>query len=480
MGIFGKVRDKGLENRLESLQKHLEQENPVLLETVKTFRELDVVGHRMHLLAPSESYATQVPWWPLISVLGTFSSGKSSFINWYTGDKLQNTGNQAVDDKFTVVCYSENEAGRTLPGLALDADLRFPFFKISDEIERAAAGEGRRIDAYLQLKTTNSESIRGKILIDSPGFDADAQRTSTLKITDQIIDLSDMVLVFFDARHPEPGAMQDTLRHLVENTISRQDSNKFLYVLNQLDTTAREDNPEDVVAAWQRALASVGLTAGKFYTIYNKDAAMPIADDALRARFEAKREADLGAIMSRIRQVEVERCYRIVGALERQAHQIGEVDVPSIQQLLRHWRKRVLLSDAGAGALVLALLVMLGGAFGFDWAQWVSDITALDVSTWLATLVPVVALLAVHMWVRGFWHKRMQRDMLRRDDMTYSLALARNTRWWRSIWWRKPAGFGGRAERLIDGVLSSATSYVQKLNDTFTDPSGRGKAEQAE
>ena len=71
----------------------------------------------------------------------------------------------------------------------------------------AKQGRDRKTQAILPL--------RGKILIDSPGFDADAQRTSTLKITDHIIDLSDLVLVFFDARHPEPGAMSDTLAHLV-------------------------------------------------------------------------------------------------------------------------------------------------------------------------------------------------------------------------------------------------------------------------
>ena len=143
---------------------------------------------------------------------------------------------------------------------------------------------GSRIDAYLQLKTSASAALRGKILIDSPGFDADAQRTSTLRITDHIIDLSDLVLVFFDARHPEPGAMRDTLDHLVSKTISRQDSGKFLYILNQIDTTAREDNPEEVVAAWQRALGERGLTAGRFYTVYNEEASNPIPDEALRRR----------------------------------------------------------------------------------------------------------------------------------------------------------------------------------------------------
>ncbi len=466
------AHDTVLLERLESLERHLARENPVLVETVKSFRELDEVGHTMALLAPSESYAAQVPWWPLVSILGTFSSGKSSFINWFTGASLQSTGNQAVDDKFTVICYSRDEPGRTLPGLALDADLRFPFFQISNEIERVASGEGRRIDSYLQLKTSNSEAVRGKILIDSPGFDADQQRTSTLKLTDQIIDLSDLVLVFFDARHPEPGAMQDTLKHLVSDTIARSDSNKFLYVLNQLDTTAREDNPEDVVAAWQRALASAGLTAGKFYTIYNADAAMPIEDEALRNRFERKRATDMAAIEERIKQVEVERCYRIVGALEKQAHFIAEQDVPAIQGLLGQWRRWVLIGDAVFLAVVTALTVGMAVWAGFDFGSWSLGLVGGALGAWAPIASIVIALLVYHFWLRGFVHRMMQKRMHRDDDLRYSHALKRNTRWWRSVFWKRPAGWNNGARKDLKRVLEQSTRFVQKLNDRFTNPSG--------
>lgn len=106
--------------------------------------------------------------------------------------------------------------------------------------------------------------LKGKILIDSPSFNADEQRTSVLRIAEHILNLSDLVFVLFDARHPEPGAMQDTLEHLVAKTINRPDAGKFLYVLNQVDNTAREDNPEEVFATWRRALAQKGRTAGRF------------------------------------------------------------------------------------------------------------------------------------------------------------------------------------------------------------------------
>jgi GTPase SAR1 family protein len=280
--MFG--RPSALQQRIKKLRSHLAQENPLLLQVVKSFRVLDGVAYRLGMLDDTTSFTTRVPWWPMISVLGTFSSGKSTFINYYLKQKLQQTGNQAVDDKFTVICYSNNDVQRVLPGLALDADPRFPFYQMSRDLEAVATGEGSRVDSYLQLKTCHSEHLRGKIVIDSPGFDADEQRTATLKISDHIIDLSDLVLVFFDARHPEPGAMQDTLEHLVANTVRRPDANKFLYILNQIDNAAREDNPEEVFGAWQRALAQKGLTAGRFYSVYDLDAAIPIENPTLRER----------------------------------------------------------------------------------------------------------------------------------------------------------------------------------------------------
>ena len=138
--------------------------------------------------------------------------------------------------------------------------------------------------------------------------------------------------------------MQDTLTHLIERTIHRNDTGKFLYILNQIDSTARENNPEDVIAAWQRALGERGLTAGRFYAIYNPDAAVPIEDDALRHRFETKRDLDLTEIHNRMEEVEIERAYRIVGALEKTARDIEDRSVPLITATLRRWRKRVLWS----------------------------------------------------------------------------------------------------------------------------------------
>ncbi len=464
------------DSRLKNLEKHLEQENPVLLQTVQGFRDLDKVAYRMGLLERKQSFAMQIPWWPLISVLGTFSAGKSTFINHYLKFKLQRSGNQAVDDRFTVMCYSREATPHALPGVALDQDPRFPFYQISKDIEEVAPGEGDRIDAYLQLRTCPSEELRGKILIDSPGFDADAQRTSTLRLTDHIIHLSDLVLVFFDARHPEPGAMHDTLEHLVGNTIHRPDSGKFLYILNQLDTTAREDNPEEVVAAWQRALGEKGLTAGRFYTIYNPEAAVPIEDEALRRRFEGKRDADMAEIHGRMRQVEIERAYRIVGTLEKTARDIEERAVPFLLSALQRWRTRVLWGDGIVFGL-LALLLVVIGVKSDQTGAWRDTLTGNPMLGLAALIAAVVIAAALHFSIRNLAAKSLIGNLTKEAEgsgVRGSLVAAfkRSTRPWRSIFAKAPAGWGRGTRRRLHDIIERTDGFVQTLNDNFTNPSG--------
>lgn len=471
-----------IEQRLKNLESHLAQENPVLLQVVQSFRQLDRVAYALGLLKRNQSYATRVPWWPLISILGTFSSGKSTFINHYVGHPLQLTGNQAVDDKFTVICFSNDTEARVLPGLALDADPRFPFYQISEDIDEVARGEGRRVDAYLQLKTSPGKTLKGKIIIDSPGFDADAQRTSTLRITDHIIDLSDLVLVFFDARHPEPGAMQDTLEHLVGDTIKRTDSNKFLYILNQIDNTAREDNPEEVVAAWQRALAQKGLTAGRFFRIYSPEAAIPIENEERRQRFERKRDIDLAAIHERMQQVETERAYRIIGVLEKTAKHIEDHLVPRIQQLKQRWRKGVLWLDGlffgTAGAAFAAHGIHNGLWDGLRYtAQWWQNLQNSQLGLALFAAVVLAVAGYVHFSIRKLVRNHLLTDLQRQGESPDQLealsnALTKNTHPLRSAWFTRPCGWGGSSKRRIARVIASADAYVQTLNDQFTDPSG--------
>ncbi len=474
--------DTLIKQRLKNLETHLRQENPVLLDVVPAFCELDKVAYRMGLLPADNSYAMQISWWPLVSVLGTFSAGKSSFINHYLGVPLQSTANQAVDEKFTVICHGREEQLRVLPGLALDADSRFPFYQIGTDIESLSTAEEEHINRYLQLKTCNSEVLRGKILIDSPGFDADAQRTATLRITEHIINLSDLVIVLFDARHPEPEAMQDTLEYLVERSVARPDSSKFLYVLNKIDTATREEDPEQVFAAWRRALVEKGLKTGRFYTIYNPDVALSIDDDMLQQRLRGKRDADVAEIYQRIQQVELERSYRILGALEKQAHDIEQRIVPLLSKALARWRLRTLILDVavfGALGVLFHKLVIETGYWdnmvsSNVWQQRLGD--NINLLLLVATLV-LVAGFALHLRLRKLAATGVRKWLTSQaqgceEALQLLRGFARSTVAWRSLFNEMPAGWGRRSKRQLRRVLADTDRLAQGLNDRYADPSG--------
>ncbi|MGE0145165.1 MAG: dynamin family protein [Planctomycetota bacterium] len=474
--------------RIRDLEQHLERENPTLLDVVRQFRALDRVVHGIGLLRGDESFAFQVPWWPMTAILGTFSAGKSSFVNWYLGQKLQRTGNQAVDDHFTVLCHSTDPQQRTLPGSALDADPRFPFYGINDEIARLVPAETAHADRFLQLKTCNSEALRGKILIDSPGFDADHQRATILRLTAYLIERCDLVLLFFDARHPEPGAMRDTLEYLVGAIQQRPDTEKFLFILNQMDTTAREDNPEEVFAAWQRALAEKGVTSGRFYAIYNPDCAFPIADSEQRQRYEQKRDKDLAEIQDRMKAVEVGRAYRVVETLEQTALKIKERALPRIAAARASWRRLVLTLDfvmlAILGGIAGALIAKDGLSTWIErWKSFPSDDLGLGRIGIEVVKFGVIALVLFFLHTRiralaaGYVRGRLEaepRDTM--PAMRISEAFMRSTRWTSSLFAARPKGWSRRAEDEVERVLATTTNLVQRLNDGYAQPSGTHRA----
>lgn len=470
---------KRMKNRLERLQQHLERENPILVSIVDRYRQIDAISTKIGLIQGDESYATQISWWPLVSILGTFSAGKSSFINSYLGLDVQDTGNQAVDDRFTVVTYSSDSEVRTLPGIALDGDPRFPFYQISEDIEAVTQGEGSRIDNYLQMKAAPSEQLRGKILIDSPGFDADEQRKATLKLTDHIIDLSDLVLVLFDARHPEPGAMQDTLEHLVKGSQKRNDSSKFLFILNQIDTSAKDDNMEDIVAAWQKALVQSGLSSGRFYVIFNTDLATPVEDQAVWDRYLNKRNSDYAEITKRMDDINIERVYRIIGSMESLSNQIEQQAVPQIKVAMERWKKRVIITDLVifipllVGLLALTVVAGYWQGLSFN-PPWLAEYKE---NKWLPFgLIGVFIFLGylLHLFIKSKLVNGVAKKLS--TDDTYgniSIAFRKNTRWWRSIFQSNPVGWGNGVRKRLDGIRGDIDQFVQTLNDRYTSPSGQ-------
>ncbi|HYC05404.1 MAG TPA: dynamin family protein [Azospirillaceae bacterium] len=452
--------------RLQNLRTHLKAENPDIVGLVDAYARMDKILRRMRLLDKQETLTSRIGWWPVVSAVGLYSAGKSTFLNDLLGMTVQRTGNQAVDDKFTVICHGTEL--RDLPGTALDVDPRFPFHAMGDEIDKVAPGEGKMVDRYLALKTVPSDMLRGMILVDSPGFDSDEYRHATLRLIDHILDLSDLTLVMFDARKPEPGVMRDTLDKLVARVKDRADVNKFLFILNQIDATAREDNLEEVVGAWQRALAGVGISGGRFYTVYSERAAD--GSTMIQPRLQEIRARDMAEIRQRIDEVSSTRGYRVANGLEAVAKEVREEAVPMITAQLTRWRRVVNRITLGVLVTLLILTVALAGLV-------LGDPTALlalpQEVGWTVLGTLVVLTLAARFFSGRAVARRYARELpekLGGFQLTVRRAFLKATEAPLFLLRGRPVGWSRGVARKIDQIRETVAAEVRRLNDRWARP----------
>ncbi len=479
--ILGFLKKKKIQDqKISEIREHLMLENPVLKQVVDCFFTLDSLLKSIGYFSNHESLTKKMSWWPVISILGTYSAGKSSFINYYLDFPIQDTGVQAVDDKFTVICYSSEKKVRTLPGFALDSDPRFPFYKISKAIDQVSPGEGAYLDSYLQLKTCPSEKLRGKIFIDSPGFDADEKRASILRITDRIIDLSDLVLIFFDARHPEPGSMKDTLEHLVKTTVKRRDANKFLYILNQIDVTAKEDNLEAVFASWQRALVRYGVSAGRYFCIYNPIACNLIEDKETKKRYERKRDQDLKVIFERIEDVKIERTYRLIGLLKNYVGKLENKILPTIINFKKKLRKRLFIVEGIIGSILAIGSIFLIKSFSRKdiLSGFFNMISFIFTNIWGFVLFSIFVILIFlgHTYLKESIGKKLAQLEIKSLDesnmQNFFKCFLKNTKWYAPILRENPLGWNEKSKEMLINLKKETNNFIQRLNKEYTNPSG--------
>ena len=271
--------------------------------------------------------------------------------------------------------------------------------------------------------------------------------------------------------HPEPGAMRDTLEHLVAGTVRRNDSNKVLFILNQIDTTAGEDNAEEVVAAWQRALASAGLVTGRFYSTYNEDAAVKIENPAMKQRYQRKRDSDLDEIYNRISEVSVERIYRIIGSLQNMTNQIENSVVPKITETVRTWMKRVLMVDA---VLLTPLAILLSLVIIFQFSSG-TGLAIFGMNGLIAAvIISLLILFGVHHIVRRLMAKWMARGLPEEDlEGNIKSGFLYNTRWYLPMFRKNISGWNQSGQDELVKIRDATDLFIQKLNDEYTNPSGR-------
>ncbi len=314
------MADKIVSKHLINLENHFAGTEPVLKIASTIFHQLDQLEYNLGLLDENESTACKSSWWPIVSLIGGTSPAKNNFIEHYLGSSIHKSSVYASHHKFTVLQYTPQITAVTLPGVALDVDHKLPFYQIANKIEQILPGEGRKINTYLELKTLNSDKLKGKLFIDTPPFTANSGTVQTV-LMKHVLGISDLSFVFTDIFDSEPTLISE----LIDELVKYQDSYNLVYIIDHSDMSLDLARSNEIINSWQQRLANLGLNTGHYIVLSDSD---DVHLDGIKA------------IDERLANVEYDRSYRVLHNLEQSIRDVEEVLIPEVEAEILQWKER--------------------------------------------------------------------------------------------------------------------------------------------
>lgn len=448
------MTEKTVSKYLSNLEKFFASDSPILQKTSKVFHELDQLEYDLGLIEADETTASKSSWWPIVTLIGGNSNAKSKFMNSYFGSDLQLTGLQTSHNKFSVLLHNNQTSPTTLPGTALDVDHRFPFFQISRKLDQFQAGEGSRINAYLELKTLPSDHLKGKLFIETPSIGATTANAVTSYLITYAIENSDTVFVFTDTfETPSP-----LLDELITQIKLHQDTNKLVYLIDAPATlnTARTG---EIISTWQRRLDDIGISSGQFMLLPSQDTGF----------IPQSGKVDFSLIDQRLANVGYDRTYRVLQALEKNISEIENVVIPEVKKGIATWKDRVNMSSL----LVLSLFVVL--ALFAEINTGIVLATLIDpILGPISLLVLIAIMIPIHLIFSRLHAKLIITQLNNRQKELHLLEnlagmFEKNLTFSRMMLpVSEPAHWNKKTKARLTQLMSKSKDLVQSLNDTFS------------
>ncbi|MGY6276593.1 hypothetical protein [Methylomonas sp. MgM2] len=433
------MADKTVSRHLINIEKQFASTDPVLQKAVKVFQELDELEFEIGLLENDETTARKCSWWPLISTLGGYSPAKSEFVDRFLDSHLHSTRH-----KFTVLQYTPQAASATLPGTALDADHRLPFYQISREIEQVSPGEGSKVNSYLELVTVNSNKLKNKLIIDTPVLNPSAETAVNSLLRQHVIAISDLVLVFTDLFDSDPELSKETIASVVKY----QDTNKFLYVVDHSELNLDANKVHEIIASWQRRLNDFGIFTGQFVVL--------------------SQNGDLNQIEQRVNNLSSDRSYRVLESLESSIRAIDDVIMDEVETAIATWKERCNATTLIILSFIIMLILFAEIAVGildlfFD--PIIGPAIILVLAALLTPLHIIVSRVHAKFIIKQL-HKR-QKQLNLSEDLAGLFEKSLN--FWRMLLpITQPVGRNKKNRKKINNLLEQTKDLVQALNDQFS------------
>lgn len=446
------MTEKTVSKYLLNLEKHFANDNPILLKAAKIFQELDQIEFDLGLIDKDETTARKNSWWPIVSLIGGNSTAKSRFINSYFGSEQLFSGIQAAHHKFTVLLHNNQAASTILPGTALDVDHRYPFYQISHKIEEKQAGEGSRINAYLELRTLNSDRLKERLFIDAPNMSAAANSPVISLLTRHVVENSDLVFVFTDIFDTSTPLIEELIEHISQ----QQDFNKFIYLIDGPAPTFYPTRHDDLIASWQRKLAEFGLDTGQFIVVPNH-----------QGTNSPSNRIDFAAIDQRMDNVDHNRSYRILHALTANIQALETVIIPEVKQNIASWKERSNMSSLVMLGFIACLAVVTEVQIGF--LEFLID----PVTGPIILAVVVAIMIPLHLMFNKLFAKITTKHLVERQatlrlmenlaglfekNLTFARIMLPSS---------EPVGWNKKMKLRLVQLSDKTQELVQSLNDRF-------------
>lgn len=448
------MTEKTANKYLINLEKHFAKDNPVLLKAAKVFHDLDQIEYDLGLIEMDETTACNNSWWPIVSLIGGNSTAKSRFVNSYLGTQQFLSGIQASSHKFTVLLHNtQASSSATLPGTALDVDFRYPFYQISKKIEQQQKGEGKRINSYLELKTLNSERLKGKLFIDSPNMSALPTNPVNTLLTKHIIENSDLVLIFTDVFESTTPMLDE----LIQNIILHQDSNKFVYLIDEPIATLNPAKSNEIISSWQRKLFALGLNTGQFIVLPSQ-----------QININPQTQSDFSEIDQRLANVAYDRTYRVLDSLEKNIRQIDNVVIPEVKNGIVLWKERVNISSLIILTFIATLAIFAEVQIGI--LEFLIDpiIGPVLISILVAVMVPIhllISRLQAKLIINKLNDRQKELHLIENlaNIFEKNLTLARML-----LPITEPVGWNKKTKARLAQLSENTKELVQLMNDSFS------------
>jgi hypothetical protein len=271
-------------------------------------------------------------------------------------------------------------------------------------------------------------------------------------LTKHTIEHSDLVFVFTDVFE----SASPILDELIQNFTIHQDSNKFVYLIDEPLATLNPAKGNEIITSWQRKLSALGLNTGQFIIVPNQQNSInPLS------------KVDYSEIDQRMANVAYDRSYRVLDSLEKNIRELENVVIPEVKKGIAVWKERVNISSLFILCFIAILAIFAEINIGI--LEFLIDpiIGPIILVILLAIMVPVHLLIS-RLQAKLIITKLNQRQ--KELNLMENLAnlFERNLTFARMLLpISEPAGWNKKMKARLMQLTEKTKELVQSLNDNF-------------